>query len=290
MNIELDHHLFEAILLSGMVLDLPGGLYLAYDLLGQPSGILRRLLVVLTYLFIGVPGSVGGFLAAFAAIYWLSPTTIEAIGFSQVLGGMLGLGIGSGIGASLGYALNRSRAQVYIMRSQPKRLLNAIITGCVLGIIGGSYYGLIALQRMSFVEALGESMALGVAWAFIAGWLFAVLLLRRLPHDEHDSIPSRDGGGISVGFLVIAIIGIFALSGYWFAFGLNVAASLGFALSSTIGGAATAFFLASIQRIEWHVAHLPARSLGYLGLLLILVGFLVQSLQYIVPLLDIPVR
>jgi hypothetical protein len=290
MNLVVDHHVLAAVLLVGMGLDLPGGLYLAYDLLGQPSGPLRRFTALFTNLLIGVPGGAAGFVAVFFVVNWLSPNIIDAYGYDQIFGGLLGLGIGGGIGISLGYALNVPRARAYVHRSQGRRLLNAIIAGSITGAIGVGYYALIVFQRMSFSLALVEAIFISVIWNFITGWLFARLLLRRLSPALGDSKPAVDYGGISVGLTWIGTIVIFAIGGYSVAFGPSIVGVEAFAIGGGIIALVAAFTLATIQRIEWNVAHLPERTLGYFGLALVLMGFLIQSLQYFVPLLDIQVR
>jgi len=50
----MDHHVIALFALIGMGLDLPGGLFLAYDLFGRRGGPLRTLLRAILYCFIFV--------------------------------------------------------------------------------------------------------------------------------------------------------------------------------------------------------------------------------------------
>jgi len=42
--------------------------------------------------------------------------------------------------------------------------------------------------------------------------------------------------------------------------------------------------------IEWRADRIPERGMGVLGVVLILLGFCLQSVQYWINLLDVPVR
>jgi hypothetical protein len=54
-------------------------------------------------------------------------------------------------------------------------------------------------------------------------------------------------------------------------------------------GVVTAVASAFTPFIEWAADHLPERRMGVLGVALILFGFALQSVQYWVALLDIPI-
>jgi hypothetical protein len=206
-----------------------------------------------------------------------------------MFGGLLGLGIGSGIGISLGYALNSSRQQRYVSRSRLRRVALAIVAGMISGILGIGYYATIVFQQLSFTGSLVESAIFGLIWAYVVGALFAILLVRRRHPSQGDFRPSIDVGGIFIGPVAIFTIVLFAITGYWMAFGPDLGSIVAFIVGGAIVSFAASLFLAAIQRIEWGIAHLPARTLGYLGLAFVVLGFLIQTVQYLVPLLDISI-
>src|SRR5215469_1929095 len=98
MPLVIDHHAIAIIGLFGVLCDLFGGLYLAYDLFGGPRGPLRTLTEVITYTVIALFVTVGSYLILFEIITLLHFHIEEVLGMQATLGGVLGLGIGSGLG------------------------------------------------------------------------------------------------------------------------------------------------------------------------------------------------
>ena len=64
---------------------------------------------------------------------------------------------------------------------------------------------------------------------------------------------------------------------------LGVKAGLVIGIVTAVSNACTPF-------IEWTADYMPLRRMGVIGISLILAGFTLQSLQYWVTLLDVPVR
>jgi hypothetical protein len=83
---DLDRHTLAAINLAGILLDLMGGLYLAYDLLGGRKGPLRVITRIATY------------------------SLVFGFGYGLPLGVRFGLVAGSGFGIALGLEFWRASA------------------------------------------------------------------------------------------------------------------------------------------------------------------------------------
>src|SRR5215469_14842005 len=98
MPLVIDHHVIAIMGLLGVLCDLLGGLYLAYDLFGGPHGPLRTLTEIITYTVIALFVSVGSYIVLFEIITLLHFHIEEVLGMQATLGGVLGLGIGSGLG------------------------------------------------------------------------------------------------------------------------------------------------------------------------------------------------
>jgi hypothetical protein len=105
----MDHHLIAAISLSGIFLDVLGGLYLAYDLLGGQYGPLRLLTRMVTY------------------------SIVFGIGYSLGLGLFFGVAAGLATGITISLELQRTghRGDHY---PWPWELFFSAIRGCSFGI------------------------------------------------------------------------------------------------------------------------------------------------------------
>lgn len=250
----IDYHLLAAVSLGGITLDVLGGLYLAYDLLGGRRGPLRVIARIASYCV--------SYLLIFGGIIGLSFGTVAAIGLGTVLG------------------IEYWRADA-ALSSDPSGqqgivLLFGFCRGMVLGAAAGVEYG----------------SRFGILFGVLSGiGLIAVYSVRFAPSDQYraHAMPrlSRDKAVASfVRALAIAVggavAGLLLHQGVRFVLmGLKVGLAVG--VASRIAG----LFSPSI---EWWADHLPGRRLGMFGLCLILVGMGMQALQYVVMLLDLPVR
>src|SRR5215813_5564584 len=136
----IDHHIVAIAGLGGVLCELLGGLYLAYDLFGGPNGPLRTLTEVITYMVAGLFVSIGSYIVLYDIITYLHFRIEVALGSQATLGGVLGLGIGSGLGAGLGYSsslrVHRRAPPVPKPRSGRQRLAYACLVGAVTGLFG----------------------------------------------------------------------------------------------------------------------------------------------------------
>src|SRR5580704_16911612 len=104
----MDHHTVAAVSLSGICLDVLGGLYLAYDLLGGQHGPLRLLTRMVTY------------------------SVVFGIGYGLGLGFFFGVAAGAATGITVAIELQRAghRHDHY---SAPWEFLFSAIRGCAFG-------------------------------------------------------------------------------------------------------------------------------------------------------------
>jgi hypothetical protein len=247
----MDHHTLAGISIAGTSLDLLGGLYLAYDLLGGEHGPLRSITRGVTY------GMLFG------------------IGFGIPLGLPAGLAAGIGIGITFGPEFARASRGLL---PAPYSLVTlwSMIRGASFGV------GAALLVGPQFGFWFGLLSAAGQVGAYRLG--FAPTEGQRAGGRPGLSRKQLLGAAIrTVGYGLCG-----AISGYLGhdeqrgkQFGIVIGLTLG--IVSVIVGALIPF-------IEWKVDRLPERRLGAFGALLVVIGFCLQSVQYWVALLDIGVH
>jgi hypothetical protein len=290
MQLTIDRHLLGSVLLGGQCLDLLGGLYLAYELFGGPRGPLRRLTHFISYLIGTMVVTVVGYLALEVVVITADQHTTNLLGGSTLLGNFLGRGIGAGIGGAVGFAL--------FSRWHTRAVSYRILKGCVIGAISGM---LLTAEDEALLHASGlspsfsEMVILGMLTSLLTGGAFGALvsrfLMRRDNPSKVDFAPPFDKSGMATGLVVGYAIGCVHGVGYWLVFRGAIGGAV---FHSLVGGSdaavGIALFIANVNKVEWHINHLPALALGRLGALLVFVGFIVQSLQYIVQIFDIAIR
>jgi hypothetical protein len=258
----MDHHVIALFALIGMGLDLLGGLFLAYDLFGRRRGPLRTLLRAILYCFI------------FVAVY------------SIALDWRFSLVAGIGLGLSLTYELGRRASAVDgVAGPQEPR-------------------GFFSLEPQEIGLALlrGFFLGAGAAWAFAIdfGLLFGLLTGTALllaywlgfsPSHEFESLkrPHLSRRRLLGAFVIAILLALAAVLANWIKpvsaqpldFGLRYGLVVG--LLGLLLGTLSGF-------TEWYTDNLPERRLGLLGICLIICGVIIQSVQYWVSLLDVPLR
>ena len=247
----MDHHTVAGISIAGTSLDLLGGLYLAYDLLGGEHGPLRSITRGVTY------GMLFG------------------IGFGIPFGLVGGLAAGIGIGITFGPEFARASRGLL---PAPYRLviLWSIIRGAGFGVGGGFLVGPLFGLWFGLLSAAGQVAAYRLGFAPTAG-----------PQaGRRPGLTRKQLLGAAIRTIGYGLCG--AVSGYLGhnqqrgdQFGIVIGLTLGI-VSVVVG--------ALIPYIEWTVDRLPERRLGAFGAVLVVIGFCLQSVQYWVALLDIGVR
>jgi len=254
LQLVVDHHVLAGISLAGIVCDVIGGLYLAYDLLGGHNGPLRAITRVFTY------------------------TLFFCLGYGLSLGPIFGIIAGVGLGLALGLEFGPlSAPQAHTTGVDIRRPL-------LFGLFRGISFGLAALFAFGWLFGLVFGLLTSIG-------LTCVYLLGFSPSHEYQAVGKprfRPRAfvaslirGIATG-VAGAVAGFIAQRGIAsLLFGLEVGLVVGFI--SAIIGIFSPF-------IEWWASNLPARRLGVLGTIVLLFGLVLQSLQYWVTLLDIPVH
>jgi hypothetical protein len=248
----MDRHLLAAISIAGTSLDLLGGMYLAYDLLGGRHGPLRTLTRAVTY----------------AAIFGLA--------FGLPLGWRFGLAVGLTHGFTLAIEYSRAARE----QSDSGLLLDAVFS-----LIRAVGYGI----GLYYYKSLGMRFAILFTVLSTVGQVFAysrgispatdyeAIARPRLSRRQLFGVVNR-----TVGYTIAALLcGIAAKGSYSLALALKI---------GLVMGVATAFAVFINPYVEWTAENLPERRLGVFGICLILAGFSLQSVQYWITLLDIPVK
>jgi hypothetical protein len=244
----MDRHVLAGISIAGTSLDLLGGLYLAYDLLGGKHGPLRTLTRGVTY----------------AAMFGLA--------YGIPLGWRFGLFAGLAHGFTLAFEFSR-------VARQGKTY--GLGFDAIFSLIRGAGFGL------GLYHDFGKKFAVIFASLSTVGQIFAYTRGIRPGMDyEAAARPHITRGQLlaainrTVGYVFSGLIcGLLAQGSYSIGFALKI----GFGI-----GIATAFSGFLTPYVEWLAETLPAQRLGVFGICLILTGFMLQSIQYWTTLLDIP--
>jgi hypothetical protein len=247
----MDHHTLAGISIAGTSLDLLGGLYLAYDLLGGEYGPLRSVTRGVTY------GMLFG------------------VGLGIPLGLPAGLAAGIGTGITFGHEFSRASRGLL---PAPYRLviLWSIIRSASFGLGAGflvepwfgMWFGLLSTAGQVVAYRLGFAPTQGVR------------------PERRPRLNRRQLLGAAVRTVGYGLCG--AVSGY---LGRDPkrGEQFGIVFGLTLG-IVSVIVAALVPFIEWTVDQLPERRLGAFGAVLVVIGFCLQSVQYWVALLDIGVH
>lgn len=244
-------HTLALLSIVGCSVDVLGSLYLAYDLLGGEHGPLRTLTRAVTY------GALFG------------------IGFGVFLGPVFALVTGITQGITLGWEFSRASRG---------KLKSGFWYDAAMSVIRGIGFGLGAayLYGPKFGITFGALTAVGQTIAYQFGMRptigYEPSLRLRVTKFQVLGVMNRTLG--------------YAVSGYLsalFAGESDIALIAGLRLGLVIG-VLTLLVGACIPVIEWFADHAPQKRLGVFGVVLILIGFGLQSLQYWAALLEVPIR
>src|SRR6266851_1577369 len=246
----MDHHAVAAVSLTGICLDVLGGLYLAYDLLGGQHGPLRLLTKMVTY------------------------SIVFGIGYGIGLGFFFGVASGAATGITVAIELHRT-ARNHDHYPLPWEVLFSAIRAAAFG--AGLY------------RILGLQYALTFAVLITVGQVFAYTRGMRPSLDYGASrrprLTRRHVWGVivrTVGYIATALIcsALVRHVDHLWSFAVRV---------GLVTGVVTAVGAAVNPYIEYYADNLPERRLGVFGIWLVLCGFALQSFQYWIAILDVPV-
>jgi hypothetical protein len=246
----IDKHTLALISIVGSSLDVLGALYLAYDLLGGEHGPLRTLTRGVTY------GALFG------------------IGYGLAFGPVFGLANGVATGITLAWEFSRAS------RRAPKQgFWYDSAMSAIRG--GGLALGFAYLYGVTFGVTFGALSTLGQVVAYRFGIRpdmdYQPVARLRLTKHQLLAVVNRTVGYSAAGY-------ISALVARQHATALSVGVHAGLVM-----GVVTGIAITCISFIEWIVDHVPEKGMGVFGLVLILIGFVLQSVQYWVALLDVSI-
>lgn len=247
----MDHHIIAAVSLSGISLDVLGGLYLAYDLLGGQHGPLRLLTRMVTY------------------------SIVFGVGYGLGLGLFFGIVSGAATGITVAIELHRMGSR-HDHFSLPWEALFSAIRGAAFGA------GLYRMLGFGYAATFAALITFGQILAYSKGVRpsmdYSAVRRSRLTGRQIWSSVERTAGYIASALACSALVR--HVDHPWsFAIRLGVVTGL----VTTVGAMANPY-------IEYYADNLPARRLGVFGIWLVFCGFLLQSVQYWVELLDVAVR
>lgn len=246
----MDHHTVAAISLAGTCLDVLGSLYLAYDLLGGKHGPLRLLTRAVTY------------------------SLVFGIGYGLGLGLFFGIAAGVATGITVAIELNRASR-----RGDHYPLLWEGIFSAIRGF--GFSLGLYRTLGLRFALVFGAIITAGQVFAYSRGMRPATdYEAARRPR-----LTPRQFRGT-----VIRTLGYVATALICSSFVRHVDHAWAFAIRvGLVTGVVTGVGTLVNPFIEYYADNLPERRLGAFGILLILCGFSLQSVQYWLALWDVRV-
>jgi len=233
----------------GTVLDVMGGLYMAYDILGGRNGPLSLITRIATY------------------------GTIFGVCYGLTLGPLFGIASGLGLGVILALEFHRISRFQRLTQSSPLRQTPwfAVARGLVFGAAASLAFGLQFGALFGLLCALGlyamSRMGMNPTNDYVAR--------ARLHINRHKVVASVTRG------LVIGLSGGLAAwtettKNYSFGFGLLVGGT---------AGLVSVLLTTTSPVIEWWIDNMPERQMLTIGLGMISGGFILQSVQYLVVIL-----
>jgi hypothetical protein len=247
----IDKHTLALVSIIGSGLDVLGALYLAYDLLGGEHGPLRTLTRAVTY------GALFG------------------TGYGLFLGPVFGLASGVAHGITLAWEYSRAS------KHGPKP---GFWTDTAMSAIRGSGFAVGAsyIFGPAFGITFGVLSSAGQAIAYRFG-IRPDVEYKPATRPRVTRFQLLAAANRAVGYTVTGYVSslVARQPEHAIAVGLRTGLALGI-VTATIG-CCTPF-------IEWTADHIPERRMGVYGVGLILIGFALQSVQYWLALLDVPVR
>ncbi len=247
----MDHHTVAAVSIAGSCLDVLGSLYLAYDLLGGQHGPLRTLTRAVTY------------------------SIVFGIGYGLGLGVVFGVASGAATGITVALELARTAR-----RQDHYSLFWESVFSAIRGVAFGA--GLWVRVGFRFGAAFAVLITLGQIFAYTRGIRpgldYGAARRTHLSERQLMAAIVRTTGYIVTALVCSAVVE--HLEHPWM-----LALRVGI-----VTGIVTALGNATGPYIEHFSEALPARSMGAFGIGLIFVGFSLQSFQYWLVVLDVPVR
>jgi hypothetical protein len=247
----MDHHAIALISIVGICLDVLGGLYLAYDLLGGRHGPLRLLTRAMTY------------------------SIVFGTGYGLGFGLFFGVASGLATGITVAIELHRTGSERGHY-SLPWEALFSAIRGIAFG---AGLYWIAGLQfAIAFAALITAGQIIAYSRGMRPGLDYSASRRIRLTRRQVWGVIARTAGYIAAAHICSAWVA--HIDRPWlFATRLGV-----------VTGVVTAVGTLVNPYIEYYADNLPERRLGVFGIVLVFCGFALQSVQYWVVVFDVPVR
>lgn len=274
----LNNALLNDLSILGLCLGVLGSLYLSYDLLGKKEGPLRWILRL------AIPGSLGALITGFIGLAFYSVRAFWEVGLvfdikqRIILPTLVYIAIGTVIGVFNG-VLNRSPLNDNL---PPLFSVKDMLFGALT--FGTAWFALLYSFQQPLDYVFRISGIFVILGALIGGF-WRRISWEELP-DSMLSLPIFSQRGLYVGGITGGLLGF--LTGYINNFYamfvqntgqlgnilmMNILSSLRIAIPNLIGGA----IVGGLSRyIFWRINNLDDRRLGGVGVLLTLLGFIVQ--------------
>jgi hypothetical protein len=250
-NRSMDHRAVAAISIVGICLDVLGGLYLAYDLLGGRDGPLRLLSRVVTY------------------------SVVFGIGYGLGLGLFFGIASGVATGITVAIELHRTAR-----KHDHYPLHWETVFSAIRGLGFGA--GLYKLMGLPFAIAFAVLITAGQVFAYARGMRpgldYSAFRKPRFTHRQMWGVVIRTTGYTVTALICGVLAGHVDRDAWLFALRVGLVTGLVTAVGTTVNPV-----------IEFYADNLAERRLGVFGIWLLLCGFVLQSVQYWVALFDVPV-
>lgn len=247
----MDHHALAEISLAGICLDVLGGLYLAYDLLGGRFGPLRLVTRAVTY------------------------SLVFGFGYGLGLGLLFGIAAGATTGITVAFELQRAARDGAHYPWYGELAFSAIRAA-------GFAAGLWPVVGARFSLTFAAFITLGQSFAYSRGQRpgldYSASGRPRLTRRQAWWTLSRTAGYTAAAVVCGLLAG--TLDHEWL-FALRI---------GLVTGLVTAVGLSVNPFIEYYADNLAERRLGVFGIWLVLCGFMLQSVQYWTAILDVPTR
>jgi hypothetical protein len=246
----MNHHTVAVVSVIGVSLDVLGGLYLAYDLLGGQHGPLRLLTRMVTY------------------------SLVFGVGYGIGLGVFFGLANGAATGITLAIELNRTARRGDHFPFGWEIVFSAIRSA---GFGAGLYW----IVGLPFAVTFAAMTTAGQSFFYWRGLRpstdYEASRRPRLTRRQRRGVLLRTIGYISAA--MICSVAVRHVDHPWL-FAVRV---------GLVTGVVTAVGTMVNPYIEYYADNLPARHLGAFGIWLVLCGFFLQSFQYWIVILGLPV-
>jgi len=251
MQLTIDKHTIALISIVGSSLDVLGGLYLAYDLLGGEHGPLRTLTRGVTY------------------------AVLFGAGYGLALGPVFGVITGLAHGVTLGWEYSRaSRGQ--LRQGFWHEAAMSALRGCGFG-LGLSYlFGTAFGATFATLSTVGQTVAYQFGMRPTVNYNPANR--PRVTRLQLIGVVNRTIGYSVTGYLCSLV-----------ARQPDHAIAVGLKTGLTIG-LVTALTMPFVPWVEWTADRVPEKLMGVVGVGLMLTGCSLQSLQYWVAFLDVTVK